>query len=119
MNEKNYKLLPKIKTSFQDQFCGSVEEITSTVKYVLGSLSDIDVKAEIGTKILLWEEDLDNSNKKYYLCNIGQIIELPADKIKEYSENDIPVESLMKLDDKIVMVKINKDDYFDLYDIGS
>lgn len=117
MNKKDYSFLPKIQVSFQDHFCGCPDEVTSTVKYIVDKLLSMSIKPEIGTKILLWEEDIDNDNKKYNLCNIGEIVELSEDKIREYSEAGTTIEKLIKLDDKKVMVQIDKDAYFDVYDV--
>lgn len=116
MNKENYKSLPKIQVSFQDHFCGCPDEITSTVKYILENLSSMNVKPEIGTQILLWEEDEDD-NKKYCLCNIGEIAELSEEKIKEYSNTEIPIGSLAQLNNKKIMVKIDRDAYFDIHDL--
>lgn len=116
MNKENYKLLPKIEVSFQDQFSGGKNEITNTVKYVIDELSDMNIKPEIGTKVLLWEEDFDADNKKYYLCNIGEIVELPESKIKEYSNTEVSTEELARLNNKTVMIKIDRGAHFDLQD---
>ena len=114
---ENYRSLPRVEVSFQDHFCGCEDEITITVKYILDKLVSLNIQPKIGDKILLLEKDEDQNNKCYYIGNVGEIIELDKDAIKNYSSAVISSDSLTKIDDKIIMIKIDKSSYFNIYDL--
>lgn len=113
---KNINGLARVNVSFQDDFCGCNDEITTTVRSILNEFSKKGYNSKIGDKILLLEEDVDKDNKNYYIANIGEIVELNENIIKSYSDKEIPKDKLVKLNDKYVMIKIDRKGYFDIYD---
>ena len=115
-NIENLKALPLIEVSFQDQFCGCEDEIIDTPQYILNKLTGRGMQPKIGDQILLCEKDIDENNQYYYLCNIGAVMELEKSEIKKY----LPLTSKIRwskfvyLDNKPVIIKIDKEAYFDL-----
>lgn len=100
------KSLPKIEVSFQDDFCGCETEQTTTPRYVLKELQKLGINPQIGDRLLLWEKDVDADMKEYFLCNIG--------KIMERSEKENVDNNYCQIDNKAVVIHIDKDKYFDL-----
>lgn len=111
---KQLKSLPKIEVSFQDDFSGAEREVILTPQYILRKLNEMNLKAKIGDKILLWEKDVNEKDEEYYMCNIGQIIEAKKDVMEKYSNSDTLYKKLTRIDDKPVIVQINRNGYFDL-----
>lgn len=118
-NIEYLKLLPIIEVSFQDHFCGCICEITTTPKSILGELRDRGIQPKIWDKILLWEKDVDDNNQDYYLCNIGEVMELNESEIRKYlpldsANPEIPWSEFYYTDNKPSIIKIDRDAYFDL-----
>ena len=110
------KDLPKIETSFQDSFCGCKDEIFKTPKYILDRLKGQHIQPSIGQKILLWEKDGYADDQEYYLCNVGEIVELAENKIATFESDSYKIsrETLIELNNKPVFIKIDPEGYFDL-----
>lgn len=115
MKTLNYKNLPRVEVSFQDDFCGYEREINLTPKYILRELEKNNNKPKIGDNVLLWEFEDDENG---YLCNVGQILELTEDMKNVYTVNpDIKQEESALLYGVPFFVKINPDNFFHLKDI--
>lgn len=108
------KLLPRIEVSFQDDFCGCEREITKTPQYILNQLSLMNINPKIGDDVLLFEKDVDKDNHEYYLCNLGKISSIDSIAINDYSQREIKKEEMVYLGKDAVIVKIDKNAYFDL-----
>ena len=115
-NIEYLKLLPLVEVSFQDQFCGCEDEITKTPQYILEKLIKLGMRPKIGDKMLLWEKDVDGKNQYYYLCNIGEVMDLDDSEIRKYLplDSEIPWTDLLYLQSKPIIVKVDKEAYFDL-----
>lgn len=96
-NIEYLKSLPLVEVSFQDQFCGCEDEITKTPHYILDKLNKLGMRPKIGDKILLWEKDVDRDDHYYYLCNIGEVMELNENEIRKYLslDSEIPWSDLL------------------------
>ena len=115
-NIEYLKSLPLVEVSFQDQFCGCEDEITKTPRYILDGLVKLGLQPKIGDKIVLWEKDADESDQYYYLCNIGEVMELDENEIRKYLPlgSEITWSDFCYLDNKAIIVKIDEKTYFDL-----
>lgn len=108
--------LPKVRVSFQDQFCGCGDEVTTTVQYVFNELLKKSIKPHIGLKILLWENDSYDEIENY-ICQIGEIARLGIINKHRFYAHKFPSNYFVRLGNRPVMIKIKRDDYFFLSDL--
>ncbi len=104
--------LPKVEVSFQDDFPGNEREVTLTPEYILLNLKNMELKVEIGDKVLLFQKDTKNENEEYYLCNTGEVKEVNKEILDRYSIQDTSSLKFVELKNKPVFFEIST--YFDL-----
>jgi hypothetical protein len=104
--------MPQVEVSFQDQFSGSSDEITYTVRYIFERLVSQSFRPKIGMEILLYERNKKPSGLEYYICSIGKIIELDITTANKFAVNNLHVDTVSKIENTPVRVAIV--DNFDL-----
>jgi len=113
-----YRNLPRVEVSFQDDFAGSVRELYGTPDYIVRTLLNQGVHPKIGSRVLLYEKDVDADNKEYYICSIGNIVEATADALREYESygHTVRHRDLTYLQNTPILVKIDRSNarYFSL-----